>query len=62
MGSNCEFWGWDLGRNKFYYDVKNNFGVIYFSLLNLDENFVVLDSFLVVLDMDEGIFSFVVDG
>lgn len=62
MGSNCESWGWDLGRNKLYHDVKNNPGVTYPSLLNSDENFVVPDSFLVVLDMDEGTLSFVVDG
>ncbi|XP_061197714.1 SPRY domain-containing SOCS box protein 1-like [Saccostrea cucullata] len=61
VGSNCESWGWDLGRNKLYHDVKNNPGVTYPSL-NSDENFVVPDSFLVVLDMDEGTLSFVVDG
>lgn len=62
VGSNAESWGWDLGRNKLYHDVKNNPGVTYPSLLNADENFVVPDSFLVVLDMDEGTLSFVVDG
>lgn len=62
VGSNAESWGWDLGRNKLYHDVKNNPGVTYPSILNSDENFVVPDSFLVVLDMDEGTMSFVVDG
>jgi len=62
VGSNAESWGWDLGRNKLYHDVKNNPGVTYPSLLNADENFVVPDAFLVVLDMDEGTLSFVVDG
>ncbi|XP_002734356.1 SPRY domain-containing SOCS box protein 1-like [Saccoglossus kowalevskii] len=62
VGSNCESWGWDLGRNKLYHDVKNNPGLTYPSLLNSDENFVVPDKFLVVLDMDEGTLSFVVDG
>ena len=63
VGSNGESWGWDLGRNKLYHDGKNNpQGLTYPSLLNSDENFVVPDSFLVVLDMDEGTLSFVVDG
>ncbi|CAL1290774.1 unnamed protein product [Larinioides sclopetarius] len=62
VGSNAESWGWDLGRNKLYHDVKNNPGVTYPSLLNSDEPFVVPDTLLVVLDMDEGTLSFVVDG
>ena len=62
VGSNGESWGWDLGRNKLYHDVKNFPGSTYPTLLNSDENFVVPDSFLVVLDMDEGTLSFVVDG
>ncbi|XP_064610362.1 SPRY domain-containing SOCS box protein 1-like [Liolophura sinensis] len=62
VGSNSESWGWDLGRNKLYHDVKNNPGSTYPRILNPDENFVVPDSFLVVLDMDEGTMSFVVDG
>ena len=62
VGSSAESWGWDLGRNKLYHDVKNNPGQTYPSILNSDENFVVPDKFLVVLDMDEGTLSFVVDG
>ncbi|XP_041377871.1 SPRY domain-containing SOCS box protein 1-like [Gigantopelta aegis] len=62
VGSNKESWGWDLGRNKLYHDMKNNPGLTYPTLLNSDENFVVPDSFLVVMDMDEGTLSFVVGG
>lgn len=62
VGSNHESWGWDLGRNKLYHDVKNNPGISYPKLPNSEENFLVPDSFLVVLDMDEGTLSFVVDG
>ncbi len=62
VGSNHESWGWDLGRNKLYHDIKNNPGVTYPSILNADENFVVPDKFLVVLDMDEGTLSYMVDG
>lgn len=63
VGSNAESWGWDLGRNKLYHDTKNTAaGIVYPSTLNSDENFVVPDSFLIVLDMDEGTLSFIVDG
>ncbi|GAB1605963.1 SPRY domain-containing SOCS box protein 1-like [Argonauta hians] len=62
VGSNHESWGWDLGRNRLYHDVKNNPGVCYPKLPNSEENFYVPDNFLVVLDMDEGTLSFVVDG
>lgn len=62
VGANTESWGWDLGRNKLYYDSKNNQGMTYPSHLGPDDNFVVPDAFLVVLDMDEGTLSYVVDG
>jgi SPRY domain-containing SOCS box protein 1/4 len=62
VGSTCESWGWDLGRNKLYHDIKNLPGMTYPTLLSADENFVVPDSFLVVLDMDDGTMSFVVEG
>ena len=62
VGSNKESWGWDLGRNKLYHDMKNQPGITYPTVLNSDENFVVPDSFLVILDMDEGTLSFMVDG
>ncbi|XP_076451485.1 SPRY domain-containing SOCS box protein 1-like [Babylonia areolata] len=62
VGSNKESWGWDLGRNKLYHDMKNQPGLTYPTVLNSDENFVVPDSFLVILDMDEGTLSFMVDG
>jgi len=62
VGSTTESWGWDLGRNKIYHDFKNQTGVTYPTLSNPDEPFVVPDSFLVVLDMDEGTLSFVVNG
>ena len=62
IGANAESWGWDLGRNKLFHDSKNQTGTTYPSNLGPDENFIVPDSFLVVLDMDEGTLSFVVDG
>uniref|UniRef100_A0A8D8QF95 Protein gustavus n=2 Tax=Cacopsylla melanoneura TaxID=428564 RepID=A0A8D8QF95_9HEMI len=62
VGSNDQSWGWDLGRNRLYHDSKNNTGITYPTLLKPDETFVVPDKFLVILDMDEGTLSFVVDG
>ncbi|XP_065564799.1 protein gustavus-like isoform X2 [Artemia franciscana] len=63
IGSNEHSWGWDLGRNKLFHDNRNNNGgVTYPASLKNDETFVVPDKFLVVLDMDEGTMSFVVDG
>ena len=62
VGSNEQSWGWDLGRNRLYHDMKNNPGIAYPKMLNSDETFVVPDAFLVVLDMDEGTLGFCVDG
>ncbi|XP_029346200.1 uncharacterized protein LOC100160060 isoform X1 [Acyrthosiphon pisum] len=62
VGSNDQSWGWDLGRNKLYHDSKSYDGITYPALLKPDETFIVPDKFLVVLDMDEGTLSFVVDG
>lgn len=62
VGSTDNSWGWDLGRNKLYHDSKHNESVQYPALLRPDETFIVPDKFLVVLDMDEGTLSFVVDG
>lgn len=62
VGSNVESWGWDLSCNRLYHDILNNPGIVYPVLRNTDENFVIPDSFLVVLDMDEGTLGFMVEG
>ncbi|XP_067873080.1 SPRY domain-containing SOCS box protein 1 [Heterodontus francisci] len=62
VGSNCESWGWDLGRNKLYFDGKNQPSRTYPAFLEPHETFIVPDVFLVVLDMDEGTLSYIVDG
>jgi len=62
VGNNEHSWGWDLGRNKVYHNSKQNPGVTYPANLKHDETFVVPDKFLVMLDMDEGVLGFVVDG
>lgn len=62
VGNNEHSWGWDLGRNKVYHDSKNQPGKPYPANLKHDEAFVVPDTFLAVLDMDQGVLGFVVDG
>lgn len=61
VGSNAESWGWDLGRNKLYHNSKINPDSIY-PQLDVNANFIVPDTFLVILDMDEGTLSFMADG
>jgi len=60
IGNNEHSWGWDLGRNKVYHG-KNPAGDTYPKTLSSDEAFVVPDKFLLVIDMDEGTLSFVVE-
>lgn len=62
VGSTGDSWGWDLVRNRLYHDVRNAPGVAYPIVVGGDENFVVPDTFVVILDMDEGTLSFAADG
>lgn len=62
IGNNDQTWGWDLGRNKAYHDSNNKAGSTYPACLAPDETFQVPDKFYMVLDMDEGTMSFIVDG
>jgi len=62
VGSTTDSWGWDLVRNRLYHDVRNAPGVAYPVVVGGDENFVVPDTFVVILDMDEGTLSFAADG
>lgn len=65
VGNSKQSWGWDIGRMKIYHDhkVQNaNNAPSYPSVRKDDESFTVPDSFLMVLDMDEGTLSYVVDG
>lgn len=61
VGSNAESWGWDLGRNRLYHNSEINPDRVY-PQLDVNANFDVPDNFLVVLDMDEGTLSFMVNG
>jgi len=62
VGSTGDSWGWDLVRNRLYHDVRNTPGVAYPVVVGGDESFVVPDTFVVILDMDEGTLSFAADG
>lgn len=65
VGNSKQSWGWDIGRMKIYHDhkVQNaNNAPSYPSVRKDHENFTVPDTFLMVLDMDEGTLSYVVDG
>merc|ERR1719208_167916 len=62
IGNNDQTWGWDLGRNKAYHDSNHQPGMTYPMGLGPDETFQVPDKFFMVLDMDEGTMSFIVDG
>lgn len=64
VGSDCESWGWDLGRHRLYHDSKNRAHMLSFYPCSLEsgESFTTPDSLLVILDMDEGTLSFMVDG
>lgn len=64
IGSNNESWGWDLGRNRVCHNTKasNLPPPVYPKMLKPDETFVVPDTFMMCLDMDEGTLSFLADG
>uniref|UniRef100_A0A8C4X128 SplA/ryanodine receptor domain and SOCS box containing 1 n=1 Tax=Eptatretus burgeri TaxID=7764 RepID=A0A8C4X128_EPTBU len=63
IGSTADSWGWDLGRGRLYHDGKNQAPRPYPETTgHSNATFSVPDSFLVILDMDEGTLSFVVDG
>lgn len=65
IGNNKSSWGWDIGRMKLYHDNKlqNNNAQSYPTETRPDsENASIPDTFQMVLDMDEGTLSYVVDG
>jgi len=62
-GSNMS-WGWDISRLKLYHDIKNNEVTDYPVGQDGQESPIgqIGDSFLAILDMDEGTLAFMVDG
>jgi len=64
IGANNESWGWDLGRSRACHNTKgtNQPPPVYPKTLKPDESFVVPDTFMMCLDMDEGTLSFLADG
>jgi SPRY domain-containing SOCS box protein 1/4 len=65
IGSGPDSYGWDLGRNRACHNTKANSHTpppVYPKILKPDESFVVPDTFMMCLDMDEGTLSFLADG
>ncbi|CAM9547114.1 unnamed protein product [Lampetra planeri] len=62
VGRGRESWGWDLGRCKAYHDAVDCPGRPYPAHLLPCESFHVPERVVMVLDMEEGTLSFVVDG
>lgn len=65
VGNSKHSWGWDIGRMKVYHDNRvqtASNAQSYPVSRDINENFSVPDKFLMVLDMDEGTLSYVVDG
>jgi len=65
IGSGPDSYGWDLGRNRACHNTKANIHTpppVYPKILKADESFVVPDTFMMCLDMDEGTLSFLADG
>ncbi|PAA74491.1 hypothetical protein BOX15_Mlig001905g1, partial [Macrostomum lignano] len=64
LGSNAESWGWDLGRGRLQHESgrlpTQQYPVVPHGAET--EPLQVPDTFIMVLDMDEGSLSFVVDG
>lgn len=64
VGNSKQSWGWDIGRMKLFHDNKihNLNNAPSYPSTGKEENFSVPNTFLMVLDMDEGTLSYVVDG
>jgi SPRY domain-containing SOCS box protein 1/4 len=64
VGANNDGWGWDIGRNKFqlYHNTRTDPPISYPSSMPADGSYSVPDSFMVVLDMDEGTMAYCADG
>jgi len=61
VGSDENSWSWDLGRSKAYHDGNNKSGTRYPAFLSPVQTFAVPETFLMILDMDEGTLAFAVD-
>ena len=67
VGSTPDSWGWDLGRNVLYHDLKPSGNDPYYTYGRVYEhqfayNFVAPETILTILDMDEGTLSFMANG
>nr|ACO11451.1 SPRY domain-containing SOCS box protein 1 [Caligus rogercresseyi] len=66
VGNNEHSWGWDLGRSMLLHNAKNSPpndmpSKSYPPTLSAGETFTVPETFLAVLDMDEGTLGFMLD-
>ena len=62
VGATADSWGWDLGRNKLKHDDRNVPSAHYPTQLLVPDDWDVPDSFLTILDMDEGTLAFAANG
>lgn len=64
VGMDAESWGWELGRNKLYHNrvAAGQVPSPFYPTPNGNERFPVPEEFEVVLDCDQGILAFHVDG
>uniref|UniRef100_H3A9L7 SplA/ryanodine receptor domain and SOCS box containing 2 n=1 Tax=Latimeria chalumnae TaxID=7897 RepID=H3A9L7_LATCH len=62
VGSNSESWGWDIGHCQLHHESKVAPCCPYPARHGSEEHIQVPDSFLVVLDMDEGTLGYSVNG
>lgn len=60
VGATTDSWGWDIGRNKLFHDSKHLSPCDYPH--QVEQDFLVPDSFICILDMDEGTLGFMTDG
>ena len=63
VGSTLDSWGWDIGRKRLYHaDFNRNTSDPYpFKDSKSNDEFEIPESFIMVLDMDAGNLSFIVD-
>ncbi|XP_034023728.1 SPRY domain-containing SOCS box protein 4-like [Thalassophryne amazonica] len=65
VGSDSESWGWDLGQKRLYHGSNNHHdstsAPMYPCFLEPDESFVLPETLTVILNMDEGTLSFMIN-
>ncbi|KAF7263284.1 hypothetical protein GWI33_003148 [Rhynchophorus ferrugineus] len=62
VGNNKHSWGWNLWTNMLHHDSENEKTVPYPNFRDKYVKYAAPDKFMVMLDMDQGTLSFIVDG